>query len=91
MDPMQSQDELNQAGAVIDKAIAFLLDKKLPPVAVASALLGGALGLLAREMSDEFDPARARQRRPRRAQRRPPPAQREPEFRAQIIRVPRWP
>ncbi|HKM61866.1 MAG TPA: hypothetical protein VJY39_05185 [Acidisphaera sp.] len=53
MDPMRSQDELNQAGAVIDKAIAFLLDKKLPPVAVASALLGGALGLLAREMSDE--------------------------------------
>ena len=49
----QPGDELTQAGAVVDKAIGFLLDKKLPPIAVASALLGGALGLLAREMSDE--------------------------------------
>ena len=49
----QPPEELAQAGAVIDKAIGFLLEKRLPPIAVASALLGGALGLLAREMSDE--------------------------------------
>ena len=49
----QPPEELAQAGAVIDKAIGFLLEKGLPPIAVASALLGGALGLLAREMSDE--------------------------------------
>jgi hypothetical protein len=54
MEPLQLGDELNQVGAVIDKTIGFLLEeKKLPPIAVASALLGGALGLLAREMSDE--------------------------------------
>ena len=55
MDTIRAEppEELAQAGAVVDKAIAFLLDKQLPPIAVASALLAGALGVLAREMSDE--------------------------------------
>ena len=45
--------ELGQAGAVIDKTIEYMLEEEIDPVAIASALLGGALGLLARTMEDE--------------------------------------
>jgi hypothetical protein len=37
---------------VVDKAIEYMLGQDLPPVAIASALLGGALGMLARTMDD---------------------------------------
>ena len=40
------------AGAVVDKAIEYMIDQKIAPISVASALLGGALGLLARTMDD---------------------------------------
>jgi hypothetical protein len=43
--------ELSHAGAVTDKAIDYMLGEKLPPMAIASALLGGSLGLLARTMT----------------------------------------
>jgi hypothetical protein len=43
--------ELSHAGAVTDKAIEYMLSEKLPPMAIASALLGGSLGLLARTMT----------------------------------------
>ena len=46
-------NELSHAGAVIDKAIEYLSEQDIPPMAIASALLGGSLGLLARTMSDE--------------------------------------
>lgn len=42
--------ELGQAGAVVAKSIEFLMEKNLPPIAIASALLGGALGVLSRTM-----------------------------------------
>lgn len=42
--------ELSHAGAVVDKAIEYMLSKELPPLAIASALLGGSLGVLARTM-----------------------------------------
>lgn len=45
--------ELSHAGAVIDKAIEYLSEQDIPPIAIASALLGGSLGLLARSMSDD--------------------------------------
>ena len=44
--------DLSHAGAVVDKAIEYMLGQGLPPLAVASALLGGSLGLLARSMGD---------------------------------------
>ncbi len=44
--------ELSHAGAVIDKAIEYMLGENLPPLAIASALLGGSLGLLARTMDE---------------------------------------
>ena len=58
MQPQPEQDgsppaELSHAGAVIDKAIDFLMGEDIPSIAIASALLGGALGLLARDMPDE--------------------------------------
>ena len=44
--------DLSHAGAVVDKAIEYMLGQDLPAMAVASALLGGSLGLLARSMGD---------------------------------------
>ena len=46
-------EALSYAGAVIDKAIEFLVGKEIDVALVASALLGGALGLLTQNMDDE--------------------------------------
>lgn len=46
-------NELSHAGAVVDKAIEYMLGQDLPALAIASALLGGAMGMLARDMSDD--------------------------------------
>ncbi len=46
-------NELSHAGAVVDKAIEYMLGQNLPPLAIASALLGGAMGMLARDMTDD--------------------------------------
>ena len=53
MDDQNPPADLSHAGAVVDKAIEYMLGQKLSPIAVASALLGGSLGLLARSMGDE--------------------------------------
>lgn len=45
--------ELSRAGAVVDKAIEYMAGQSIGEVAMASALLGGALALLAHNMSDE--------------------------------------
>jgi hypothetical protein len=45
--------ELSLAGSVIDKAIEYLVGQNVPPVAIASALLGGSLALLAKTLGDE--------------------------------------
>ncbi|MBN8892386.1 MAG: hypothetical protein BGP12_03775 [Rhodospirillales bacterium 70-18] len=45
--------DLSHAGAVVDKAIEYMTGQNIGSLAIASALLGGALGLLARGMSDE--------------------------------------
>lgn len=44
--------ELNHAGSVVDKAIEFMVGQELSELAIASALLGGALGLLTRALPD---------------------------------------
>ena len=54
-DPRIGQDgsvpaELSHAGAVVDRAIEYMVGKELPPLAIASALLGGSLSVLARTM-----------------------------------------
>ena len=45
--------DLSHAGAVVDKAIEYMVSQNIGSLAIASALLGGALGLLSRSMSDE--------------------------------------
>jgi hypothetical protein len=44
--------ELSHAGSVVDKAIEYMIGQDIPPVAIASALLGGSIALLARSVSD---------------------------------------
>jgi hypothetical protein len=45
--------ELSLAGSVVDKAIEYMMGQNVPPVAIASALLGGSLALLAQTLSDD--------------------------------------
>jgi hypothetical protein len=49
----ESPAHLGHAGAVVDKAIEYMMGQNLSSLAIASALLGGAMALLARSMSDE--------------------------------------
>ena len=45
--------ELSLAGSVVDKAIEYMIGQHVPPVAIASALLGGSMALLAQTLGDE--------------------------------------
>jgi len=45
--------ELSLAGSVVDKSIEYMMGQNIPPVAIASALLGGSMALLARTLGDE--------------------------------------
>jgi hypothetical protein len=45
-------EDLSHAGSVVDKAIEYMMGQDIAPISMASALLGGALGLLARTMDD---------------------------------------
>jgi hypothetical protein len=45
--------DLGHAGAVVDKAIEYMTSQNIGSLAIASALLGGALGLLARSVGDD--------------------------------------
>jgi hypothetical protein len=45
-------EDLSHAGSVVDKAIEYMVEQGIAPISVASALLGGALGMLSRSMDD---------------------------------------
>jgi hypothetical protein len=45
--------ELSLAGSVVDKSIEYMIGQNVPPVAIASALLGGCMALLAQTLGDE--------------------------------------
>ncbi|MFT8719610.1 hypothetical protein [Acetobacter sp.] len=49
----QVSEELTKCAMVIEHAIDHLLEENHAPLAVASALLGGSLGLLSRTMDRE--------------------------------------
>jgi hypothetical protein len=49
----QPPEDLSHAGAVVDKAIEYMLGQNIGALSVASALLGGAMALLARSVADE--------------------------------------
>jgi len=45
--------DLSHAGAVVDKAIEYMVGQNIDSLSIASALLGGSLALLARSVADE--------------------------------------
>ncbi len=45
--------DLSHAGAVVDKAIEYMSGQNISAMAIASALLGGAIGMLAQTLEDE--------------------------------------
>ena len=51
-DTDDTPEDLSHAGAVIDKAIEYMVGKDISSLAIASALLGGAMGMLARTLDD---------------------------------------
>ncbi len=48
----QAPDDLSHAGSVVDKAIEYMAGQNISEIAIASAMLGGALGLMAKTMPD---------------------------------------
>ena len=53
-DPMgEAPQDLSHAGSVVGKAIEYMMEQKIGALSAASALLGGAIGLLSRQMGDE--------------------------------------
>ena len=53
MSDQQPPQDLSHAGAVVDKAIEYMVGQNIGPLSIASALLGGALALLARSVADD--------------------------------------
>jgi hypothetical protein len=49
----QPPEDLSHAGAVVDKAIEHMVGQNIGALSIASALLGGAMALLARSVADE--------------------------------------
>ena len=45
--------DLSHAGAVVDKAIEYMTGQNIGSLAIASALLGGAMGMLSRSLSED--------------------------------------
>ncbi|MGK7867299.1 hypothetical protein [Falsiroseomonas sp. E2-1-a20] len=48
----EAPEDLSHAGSVVDKAIEYMLEQGIQPISIASALLGGSLGMLSRNMDD---------------------------------------
>jgi len=51
--PEIPEKDLSFAGSVVDKAIEHMMGKNIMPIAIASALLGGAMGILSRTLPDD--------------------------------------
>jgi hypothetical protein len=51
--PNAPPEDLSHAGAVVDKAIEYMTGQNISSLAIASALLGGSMALLARSVSDD--------------------------------------
>lgn len=49
----QPPQDLGHAGAVVDKAIEYMVSQNINSLSIASALLGGSLALLARSVADD--------------------------------------
>ncbi|HEY7577207.1 MAG TPA: hypothetical protein VH855_06395 [Acetobacteraceae bacterium] len=53
MSDEQPPEDLGHAGAVVDKAIEYMANQNIAPLSIASALLGGAMAVLARSVADD--------------------------------------
>ncbi|HEY7581586.1 MAG TPA: hypothetical protein VH855_28650 [Acetobacteraceae bacterium] len=53
MSDEQPPEDLGHAGAVVDKAIEYMASQNIAPLSIASALLGGAMAVLARSVADD--------------------------------------
>ncbi len=51
--PEPAPAELSHAGAIVNKAIEYMMSQNIGSLAIASSLLGGAMALLARSVADE--------------------------------------
>ncbi len=51
--PEVPDGDLSLAGAFVDKAIEHMMSKNVSAIAIASALLGGAMGMLVRALPDD--------------------------------------
>ena len=52
-DQNESTAHLSHAGAVVDKAVEYMMSQNISSLTIASALLGGSMALLSSSMSDE--------------------------------------
>ena len=48
----EAPNDLSHAGSVVDKSIEYMFEQGIAPISIASALLGGALGMMSRSMDD---------------------------------------
>ncbi|MCU4159462.1 hypothetical protein AiwAL_05000 [Acidiphilium sp. AL] len=48
-----TEEQILKAGSMIDRVVKHMIEQKLPPIAVASALLGGALNVLSASLPDD--------------------------------------
>jgi hypothetical protein len=53
MSDEQPPEDLGRAGAVVDKAIEYMMSQKIAALSIASALLGGAVAVLSHSMADD--------------------------------------
>ncbi len=51
--PEMPPEELSRAGAIVDKAIEYMVVQNIDELSIASSLLGGAMALLSRGLEDE--------------------------------------
>jgi hypothetical protein len=49
----QPPEDLGRAGAVVDKAIEYMMSQNIAGLSIASALLGGAVAVLSQSVADE--------------------------------------
>jgi hypothetical protein len=53
MSDEQPPEDLGHAGAVVDKAIEYMVGQNIAALSIASALLGGAMAVLAGSVADD--------------------------------------
>jgi hypothetical protein len=53
MSDEQPPADLGHAGAVVDKAIEYMMGQNIAPLSIASALLGGAMAVLSNSVADD--------------------------------------